>query len=158
LPLDKVFYEGERGDNLYMINKGEVSIFIKENKENTLINILKDGSIFGEVAILTKLKRTASIVSDDYSNCNYLTVEDVAEIDENFPHILKQLRHKIWDYKDDNMNFRKLMIRNVHFLRDLDDNIINEIICHLEVKRYSKGSIILKNGDVSSDLMFLRYG
>merc|ERR1712166_585009 len=55
-------------------------------------------------------------------------------------------------------NFRKLMIRNIHYLRELNDNIINEIICNLEVKRYAEGSIILKNGDVSNKLMFLRYG
>jgi CRP-like cAMP-binding protein len=56
------------------------------------------------------------------------------------------------------MQFRKLMIRNMHYLRDLNDTIINEIICNLEVKRYAKGSVILKNGDVSNKLMFLRYG
>lgn len=50
------------------------------------------------------------------------------------------------------------MIRNMHYLRDLNDTIINEIICNLEVKRYAKGSVILKNGDVSNKLMFLRYG
>ena len=62
------------------------------------------------------------------------------------------------DYKDEKMNFRKLMIRNIHYLRELNDQIINEIICHLEVKRYAQGSIILKNGDVSNKLMFLRQG
>ena len=108
--------------------------------------------------MFTKLKRTASVASDDYSNCSYLTHEDVDSISEFFPHIVKQLRSKICDYKDKKMNFRRLMIKNVHFLRTLDDEIINEIICHLEVKRYAKGSIILKNGDVSSQLMFLREG
>ena len=56
------------------------------------------------------------------------------------------------------MQFRKKMIKNVHFLKNIKDEIVNEIICHLEVKRYAKGSVILKNGDVSSDLMFLREG
>lgn len=50
------------------------------------------------------------------------------------------------------------MIRNIHYLRELNDNIINEIICNLEVKRYAAGSVILKNGDVSNRLMFLRQG
>lgn len=56
------------------------------------------------------------------------------------------------------MNFRKLMIRNIHYLKNLNENIIHEIICNLEVKRYAKGAIILKNGDVSNRLMFLRQG
>lgn len=50
------------------------------------------------------------------------------------------------------------MLRNLHYLRDLNDQIIDEIICNLEVKRYAEGSVILKNGDVSNKLMFLREG
>lgn len=50
------------------------------------------------------------------------------------------------------------MIRNVHYLKTLNDDIINEIICKLESKRYAKGQIILKNGDVSNHLMFVRSG
>ena len=80
LPKDYVVSEGERGDSLYFLNKGEVSVTIRESgtKEQQLINILKDGTVFGEVALLTKLKRTATIISDDYSNCAYLGKEDVA--------------------------------------------------------------------------------
>ena len=40
------------------------------------------------------------------------------------------------------------MIKNVHYLRNLNDEIINELICHLDMKRYAEGSIILKSGDV----------
>lgn len=50
------------------------------------------------------------------------------------------------------------MIRNVHYLKTLNDDIINEIICKLESKRYAKGQVILKNGDVSNHLMFVRSG
>jgi len=84
------------------------------------------------------------VQSDDYTNCAYLNKEDVEQIQLNFPHIAKQFKDKIKEYKDEKMNFRKLMIRNIHYLRELNDNIINEIICHLEVKRYAEGSIILK--------------
>lgn len=56
------------------------------------------------------------------------------------------------------MVFRQKMIRNLHYLKTLNDDIINEIICKLESKRYAKGQIILKNGDVSNHLMFVRSG
>jgi CRP-like cAMP-binding protein len=56
------------------------------------------------------------------------------------------------------MSFRRLMLRNLHYLKDLNETIIDELICHMEVKRYTQGSVILKNGDVSSRLMFLRKG
>jgi hypothetical protein len=46
------------------------------------------------------------------------------------------------------MVFRRLMIRNLHFLKRLSDEIVNELICCMEVKRFAKNSIILKSGDV----------
>jgi CRP-like cAMP-binding protein len=97
LPKDYIVSEGERGDSLYFLNKGEVSVSIRSSgsKEQHLINILKDGSIFGEVALLTKLKRTATIVSDDYSNCAYLCKDDVTQIEENFPHLVKGFKDKL---------------------------------------------------------------
>lgn len=56
------------------------------------------------------------------------------------------------------MEFRRKMIRNLHYLKNLNNNIIDEIICCLDVKRYAKGSVILKNGDVSNRLWFIREG
>jgi signal-transduction protein with cAMP-binding, CBS, and nucleotidyltransferase domain len=56
------------------------------------------------------------------------------------------------------MKFRKAMIRNLHYFRDLNDEIINAIMYKLDVKRYPKGQIILKNGDTSDRIMFLRLG
>jgi signal-transduction protein with cAMP-binding, CBS, and nucleotidyltransferase domain len=76
----------------------------------------------------------------------------------NFPHIAKTLRSKLKELKNENMVFRRLMIRNLYYLRDMSDDIINEIICNLQVQRYAKGSIILKNGDASDRLLFVRHG
>jgi signal-transduction protein with cAMP-binding, CBS, and nucleotidyltransferase domain len=56
------------------------------------------------------------------------------------------------------MTFRKLMVKNLHYLNKLNDEIINELICCMEVKRFAKDSTILKSGDVSDFLTFLRHG
>ena len=79
-------------------------------------------------------------------------------IENNFPHIANEFRNNIITYVDDNMEFRRKMIRNLHYLRDMDDDIINMIISKLEVMRYAKDQIIIKNGDISDRLMFLRKG
>lgn len=53
------------------------------------------------------------------------------------------------------MSFRRMMIRNLHYLTKLNDDIINELICCMEVKRYAKGTIIMKSGEVSSVRNFI---
>ena len=74
MPDDVIIREGERGDSLYLINKGEVDVIQKDNKTKfeKIISTLKDGTIFGEISLLTKLKRTATVVSKDFSNCAFL--------------------------------------------------------------------------------------
>lgn len=66
------------------------SEFEEELFENKPIRFLKEGSIFGEVALLTKLKRTATIQSEGNCTCAYLCQEDVETLKENFPHIVKE--------------------------------------------------------------------
>lgn len=89
MPEDIIIREGEQGDNIYFLNKGKIDILLKmEKKSNEVISTLSDGIIFGEVSLLTKLKRTASVSSTDYTSCAYINREDVSVLEENFPHIV----------------------------------------------------------------------
>ena len=79
----------------------EQSVFEEELFENKTIRYLKEGSMFGEVALLTKLKRTATVQSEGNCTCAYLCQEDVETLKENFPHIVKEFLQKILkDYND----------------------------------------------------------
>lgn len=150
LPGDIIVREGEQGDNMYFLNKGEVQVKIRTNKNrNDVIASVTDGGIFGEVALVTKLKRTATIKSYSYSSCAYLDKNGVKLLETHFPYMVQQLKEKIKDYCDLRMHFRRSMLKNLHYFSRLSDDLINELICCMEVKRFAKGSVILKCGDVS---------
>lgn len=100
--------------------------------------------------MLTKLKRTATIKSSDYSGCAFLNKKDVIKLTGNFPHIVRQFKSNFTEYTDPKMHFRRLMLRNLHYLKKLPDEVINELICRMEVKRFAIGSNIIKSGDVSN--------
>mmetsp|Transcript_14629 Transcript_14629/g.14259 ORF Transcript_14629/g.14259 Transcript_14629/m.14259 type:complete len:119 (+) Transcript_14629:982-1338(+) len=82
----------------------------------------------------------------------------VKQLEEYYPHIVQQMRERIKSYTDSKMEFRRQMIRNLHYMCKLNDHIINELICCMEVKRFAKDQVILKSGDVSSKICFLRNG
>ena len=88
--------------------------------------------IFGEIALLTKLKRTATVQSDDYTNCAYLNKEDVEQIQLNFPHIAKQFKDKIKEYKDEKMNFKKFIM-----FKEQSNSSVNTI---RELKKFTASS------------------
>ncbi|KLO24702.1 MULTISPECIES: cyclic nucleotide-binding domain-containing protein [unclassified Marinitoga] len=57
-----LFYEGEEGDWSFLILKGNVYVskFI-DKKTEILLNILTEGEIVGEIAVLQSIKRTATV-------------------------------------------------------------------------------------------------
>ncbi len=54
---DSVLVQGERAENLYIITSGDVEVV----KNSLKINELSSGDFFGEIAIVAKTKRTATI-------------------------------------------------------------------------------------------------
>jgi CRP-like cAMP-binding protein len=60
-----IFCEGESGDELFIIKKGTVRISKIVEKNEVLISMLREGDIFGEMALLESKPRTASAITPD---------------------------------------------------------------------------------------------
>jgi CRP-like cAMP-binding protein len=68
LPEYSIVIQGEKGENLYIISKGECVVHVTDQKgKKEEVNVLKSGAIFGEVALLCKMNRTASVKTILYS-------------------------------------------------------------------------------------------
>jgi CRP-like cAMP-binding protein len=67
-----VFSEGQPGDELYIIQKGSVKITKIVDNNEVLLAVLKQGDIFGEMALLEAKPRSASAVA--YEDCQLLAV------------------------------------------------------------------------------------
>ena len=58
-------------------------------KVQKTVNQVEDGDIFGEIALLTNLKRTTTVKAfTTQLKCAYLTREDVKKLEKCFPHIV----------------------------------------------------------------------
>jgi len=71
ITLDKdkvIFKEGEEGDSLYIIGQGSVRVVkTGEGKEEEVIAILESGMSFGEMALVQKEQRSATIITNEPS-------------------------------------------------------------------------------------------
>lgn len=65
---DRIVNEGDPGNSLYIIQKGDVGIY----KGNNRIRLLKEGDSFGEQCIYQSTNRTASCVAE--TECSLLTL------------------------------------------------------------------------------------
>ena len=82
---DVIFKQGDTGDALFMIRKGDVSVYRTMNKKDELISLLAEGNFFGEMALVLGEPRNATVIANN--NCELLKIEK-----KDFDTIV--LRHK----------------------------------------------------------------
>lgn len=58
-----IFKEGDVGDKMYIIQKGSVRISKNINGKEMTLAVMHKGDFFGEMAIVTKVKRTATVTA-----------------------------------------------------------------------------------------------
>jgi len=77
-----IFFEGEPGEELFIIQKGAVKIIKITDYNEILLAVLKTGDIFGEMALLESKPRAAGAVA--YEDCQLMAVNR-----DNFHHMIK---------------------------------------------------------------------
>jgi len=70
-----IIHQGEKGDAFYMIESGNVDIYIKEKGEKP-IHTLTNGTFFGEKALMSSDVRTATCVASSDVKCMLLMRAD----------------------------------------------------------------------------------
>jgi len=74
-PGHAIVREGEPGDIFYMIDSGSVDVFIKAKGSSPVVT-LQSGKFFGELALLSSDKRTASCIAKSKVKCHILMRND----------------------------------------------------------------------------------
>jgi len=95
-PDTRIFTEGDMGSEFFVILKGSVVVYKKDagSKEHELSRLVS-GDSFGEMALIDKLPRSASVSTIDRTQLGILTQEAFQEIKkenlEIYAHILLNL-------------------------------------------------------------------
>jgi CRP-like cAMP-binding protein len=103
LSKDEVlFYKGDGGDSLFIINTGRVKIVTQDSQENEVVlNQVGAGEIIGEMALLDLEPRSAGVVALEETSVMELSREDFMEILSGQPELalsvirslISRLRH-----------------------------------------------------------------
>ncbi|KAK7945733.1 hypothetical protein WMY93_001461 [Mugilogobius chulae] len=80
-PQDYIIREGTIGKKMYFIQHGICNVITK----GTLAMKLSDGSYFGEICLLTRGRRTASVRAETYCRLYSLSVDHFNEVLEEYP-------------------------------------------------------------------------
>lgn len=145
--------EGDRGDNLFIINEGEVSITRRNalGQDVPLAN-LSDGSFFGEFAFFSKTDRFATVVASKETLLFEITNKDIEELMKEFPRINDVL-----------FNFYKeRVILNLLAMSPVFGPCTSaerkEIMDKFEKKDYKEGEDVIREGDAGDSIFLIKSG
>lgn len=89
-PSEIIIQSGEEGNEIYFLVYGIVEVISPDGKS---LNKLRTGSFFGELALLRKTKRVATIKALSYCQVYRLANEDLEKIMKKHPPLKRQLEH-----------------------------------------------------------------
>lgn len=78
--------EGTESDRMFIICSGSVRVWMLYKNKEVELAILREGNFFGEVALLTGQKRTASITAMEECHLLQLTRENFDKLSKQYPH------------------------------------------------------------------------
>ena len=108
---------------------------------------LNPGQHFGEIALLTGSKRTATIQTKNYSTIGMVSQENFNELLHIFPDIKKKLNDSLVQYQDKYKQWLKSQLLNIVYFQRLRTNTLETLVYKLQQEFFEEGQIIFKNGD-----------
>jgi len=90
-PGQMIFCEWEPGDSLYIIVKGKVKIVKIFGKTQKTLDVMEEGSIFGEMALLEEEPRSASAIAITETKLLEFNKENFNMIIQKYPQIVYNL-------------------------------------------------------------------
>nr|XP_055059566.1 potassium/sodium hyperpolarization-activated cyclic nucleotide-gated channel 2-like [Misgurnus anguillicaudatus] len=118
-PGDYIIREGTIGKKMYFIQHGVVNVITK----GTVGLKLSDGSYFGEICLLTRGRRTASVRADTYCRLYSLSVDNFNEVLEEYPMMRRAFETVAIDRLDRLGKKNSILMNKVQ--HDLNSGILN---------------------------------
>lgn len=94
-----LFHAGDIADAIYIIVKGKIKLSRRysddDPRKESLLNVLGDGSVFGELSVLDPGPRTTTATAIAPSQIHRLSAEDFYQLLEKYPNLQMGLLHQL---------------------------------------------------------------
>jgi len=149
LPEAVIIQQGEIGEHLYFIAKGEAEIYIKDHSNKEMFQrTLGLGHYFGEMSLITKQRRSATAKSKNYNILGYITLKNFEEIVFLFPDTYQAFKNGMKDYNDSNKLWLKDKLKNIVYLKEVDNDTLEELSYCMFQEFYSVNQRIIQKDTI----------
>ena len=148
-----VFRQGDTGDAMYLVYSGKVRILREENEREIPLNTLYPGEHFGELALVKREPRMATVRAAADSTLVAISGQTINRLLENEP----ELEQYFQQYADrlELWNFIKVV---GHIGDDLKAAQLRKLVDQFQEAQFESGRRILAEGDVPDAFYLIRTG
>ena len=115
---DKLFSQGDTGDAAYMIVYGHVDVLVDDKKRGTM----RDGELFGELALILDQKRSATIVAGTATDLVSISKDSLNELVSSGSDAAQTLINNLCQELSKRTEFQKSPCTK----KELDETLSNE--------------------------------
>jgi CRP-like cAMP-binding protein len=104
---------------MFFIGKGDCEVRIRDERgrEHEQVRLLVEGDHFGEISLIYKCKRSASVISRNYNTLAKITSNRYRELVAEYPEYEIELKKYVREtYNDPKIQFVIKMIERVEYL------------------------------------------
>lgn len=160
-PEETIVRQFEEASCLYLISQGDCSVnIIDENREEKVaIKLLVEGNHFGEVGLLFKTPRTATVISRNYNTMCRLEYGQYRELVSDFPQYQQTLTRYVFSkYQDSRKMFIYRSLSQVSYLRSLPIDVFHEFYYAFKQRFLEKNQILQKENDETQFIFIIECG
>ncbi|MEQ8191953.1 MAG: cyclic nucleotide-binding domain-containing protein [Candidatus Eremiobacterota bacterium] len=176
-----MFREGDRPDNVYIIKSGEIALYKEKDKSVELVSLYK-GDVFGEMAVITKEKRSLSArIKSQKAELYVITEDNFLSILKTYPSLCvnlsgilcekiaeatNRLVNYLGDYhsylKDKDMlersNKKSDILGAISLFSVLNQKELERICTRIKLKKYEEGRVLFNEGDRAEEVYIIKSG
>ncbi|HEY0080594.1 MAG TPA: mechanosensitive ion channel family protein [Pyrinomonadaceae bacterium] len=94
-PGELIIREGDQGSSMFVLHRGGVEVQITDKGRPRVVSTLREGDIFGEMALFTGEPRTANVVATEETEVLEIGHSAVKHLFDNNPDLVESLTHTI---------------------------------------------------------------
>jgi len=118
-PEFEIICQDEPAEDMYFLSKGDCVVNIKDQRgtDHFAFRLLTTGDYFGEISMVYRCNRTASVVSRNYNTMARISYLQYREVVNEYPDFLRLLTNQIQQYSDKKLIFLKDMVSELPFVK-----------------------------------------
>lgn len=120
-PGEVVLQKGDSDQWLYFLLKGKLAVYVGDGQKEELVNFITAGEVFGDIALLLKQSRTATVISDRSSRQSLVFAFDFSVFGSLLSNVPISLNTKIIYYRNmvHNLRWKLEVYRSQHLQHPL---------------------------------------